>query len=67
GYDDAVAAAETAGAYGVTVSGSGPGVLAVCADDDRRGVASAMVSAFEDHGAEARAYRTRVGRGAELL
>ena len=67
GYHDAVAAAEAAGAYGVTVSGSGPGVLAVCAAEDRRTVASAMVGAFEEHGADARAYRTQVGRGAELL
>jgi homoserine kinase len=67
GYDDAVAAAEQAGAYGVTVSGSGPGVVAVCGADDRRSVASAMVGAFEEHGADARAYRTDVGRGAELL
>lgn len=67
GYDDAVAAAEAAGAHGVTVSGSGPGVVAVCDHDDRRAVASAMVDAFETHDAAARAYRTEVGSGAELL
>jgi homoserine kinase len=67
GYDDAVDAARGAGAHGVTVSGSGPGVLAVCAAEDRRDVASAMVGAFESHGANARAYRTEVGQGAELI
>ena len=67
GYDDAVAAAEAAGAYGVTVSGSGPGVLAVCPADARRDVASAMVGAFDENGASARAYRTEVGNGAELI
>jgi homoserine kinase len=67
GYDDAVAAAEEAGAYGVTVSGSGPGVLAVCPEAARRDVASAMVGAFEANGSEARAYRTWVGDGATML
>jgi homoserine kinase len=42
-------------------------VLAVCPEAARRQVASAMVGAFEDHGSEARAYRTWVGRGAEIL
>ncbi|AEN06462.1 Homoserine kinase [halophilic archaeon DL31] len=67
GYDDAVAAAEEAGAHGVTVSGSGPGVLAVCPADARRDVASAMVGAFGENGENARAYRTWVGSGAEIL
>ncbi|AWB26705.1 homoserine kinase [Halococcoides cellulosivorans] len=64
GYDAVETAAREAGATGVTVSGAGPGVLAVCRGDDQRDVAGAMVDAFEDSGVEARAYRTRVGRGA---
>ena len=67
GYDDAAAAAEEAGADGVTVSGSGPGVVAVCGADRRRAVAAAMVEAFEAHGEDARAYQTRVGGGAEFV
>lgn len=67
GYDDAAAAATEAGAHGVTVSGSGPGVLAVCPADRRRAVAAAMVDAFESHGEDARAYRTWTGSGAEFV
>ena len=67
GYDDAVEAAREAGAHGVTVSGSGPGVLAVCPPQRRRAVASAMVEAFADNGEDARAYRTWTGNGAEFV
>jgi homoserine kinase len=67
GYDDAVAAAEEAGAYGVTVSGSGPSLLAVCSPDRRRAVAAAMVEAFAENGENARAYRTWTGSGAEFV
>lgn len=67
GYEDAAAAAVDAGAYGVTVSGSGPSVLAVCAPDRRRNVAGAMVEAFEANGEKARAYRTWTGSGAEFV
>lgn len=67
GYDDVVEAAREAGALGVTVSGAGPAVLAVCLGNKRRAVASAMVDAFDDNGVSSRAYRTNVGNGAELL
>ncbi|MFB6163280.1 MAG: homoserine kinase [Halococcoides sp.] len=67
GYDAVERAAREAGATGVTVSGAGPGVLAVCQADDQRSVAGAMVEAFEECDIEARAYRTRVGRGARRL
>ncbi|MFC7046802.1 homoserine kinase [Halobacteriaceae archaeon GCM10025711] len=67
GYDDVVAAARDAGATGVTVSGAGPAVLAVCRNRDcRRDVAAGMVAAFEDHGVDAQAYQTEIGRGAEI-
>lgn len=67
GYDAACTAARDVGATGVTISGSGPGVLAVCRPDTRRVVASAMLDAFDGHGVDARAYQTRVGDGAEIL
>jgi homoserine kinase len=67
GYDDVCEAARDAGATGVTISGSGPGVLAVCPDRDRRPVASAMLDAFEAHDVDARSYQTRVGEGAQIL
>ncbi|MFC3958111.1 homoserine kinase [Halovivax cerinus] len=67
GYDEVREAARLAGATGVTVSGAGPAVLAVCREGTRRAVASAMVDAFADRGIESRAYQTNVGRGAEVV
>ncbi|MFB6128106.1 MAG: homoserine kinase [Halolamina sp.] len=67
GYDEVRSAALSAGAHGVTVSGAGPTVLAVCDPYRRRSVASAMTEAFEDVGVDARAYQTRVGHGAEVV
>ena len=67
GYDAVVDAAETAGATGVTVSGAGPAVLAVCQRAaDRRDVATAMIDAFAGAGVEARAFQTAIGRGASV-
>ncbi|WP_353634354.1 homoserine kinase [Halobacterium sp. NMX12-1] len=67
GYDAACEAAREAGATGVTVSGAGPAILAVCRDDDQRRVASALVDGFERDGVDATAYRSRVGGGARVL
>jgi len=67
GYDNVCSTARDAGATGVTISGAGPGVLAVCRDCDQRRVATAMVDAFDAHGVDARAYQTRVGEGARIL
>ncbi|WP_049921649.1 homoserine kinase [Halopiger djelfimassiliensis] len=66
GYDRVREAALEAGATGVTVSGAGPGILAVCHRSARRPVASAMVDAFDTVGIESRAYQTAVGGGATL-
>ena len=66
GYADVKAAARDAGATGVTVSGAGPSVLAACRTADRTDVAAAMLEAFADAGVDARAYQTRVGRGATV-
>ncbi|ELZ08375.1 homoserine kinase [Halovivax asiaticus JCM 14624] len=67
GYDAVSKAATAAGATGVTVSGAGPTVLAVCQDGTREAVASAMIDAFAEHGVDSRAYQTSVGRGAEVF
>ncbi|NIB99984.1 homoserine kinase [Halobacterium sp. R2-5] len=67
GYEQACEAAREAGATGVTVSGAGPAVLAVCRDTDQRDVASALVDGFEADGVDATAYRSRVGDGATIL
>jgi len=66
GYTEVREAALSAGATGVTVSGAGPGVVAACHPEDRRPIAAAMVDAFMDAGVDARAYQTRIGRGATL-
>ncbi|TYL38098.1 homoserine kinase [Natronococcus pandeyae] len=66
GYDAVREAALEAGATGVTVSGAGPGVLAVCHEPDRRAIAGAMIDAFDAAGIESRAYQTAVGEGARL-
>ncbi|MFB6173813.1 MAG: homoserine kinase [Halobacteriales archaeon] len=66
GYDAVSEAALDAGATGVTVSGAGPTVLAVCRPGRRRAVAVAMVEAFDGEGIDARAYQTSVGRGAAV-
>jgi len=67
GYDEACEAARRAGATGVTVSGSGPGVLAVCRREDRKRVAAALVEGFESVGVDATAYPTEVGAGAAFV
>jgi homoserine kinase len=66
GYEGVRDAARDAGATGVTVSGAGPAVLAVCPRGTRQAVASAMIDAFEAAGVEARAYQTEIGEGATL-
>jgi len=67
GYDEVRAAAFDAGAAGVTVSGAGPAIIAVCREGHRRGVAAAMLDAFADAGIDARAYQSRIGRGSTIL
>ncbi|MFC4988499.1 MULTISPECIES: homoserine kinase [Saliphagus] len=66
GYGDAREAALDAGATGVTVSGAGPTLLAVCREGNRRSVAGAMLDAFDARGVESRAYQTAIGEGARL-
>ena len=66
GYSNVHASASEAGATGVTISGAGPTVIAACHEGDRAAVAGAMLDAFEDQGVEARAFKTRIGRGAEV-
>ncbi|ARS90093.1 homoserine kinase [Natrarchaeobaculum aegyptiacum] len=66
GYEDVREAALEAGATGVTVSGAGPGVLAVCRRASQRAVAAAMIDAFDSAGVDSRAYQTTVGEGARL-
>ncbi|WP_277553345.1 homoserine kinase [Halobaculum limi] len=67
GYEAVREAALDAGATGVSVSGAGPSILAVCREGQRRSVAARMVEAFADAGVGARAYQTRVGEGATVF
>jgi homoserine kinase len=66
GYSGVHTSALNAGATGVTISGAGPTVIAACHEGDRQAVASAMLDAFEDKAVEARAFPTRIGRGATV-
>lgn len=54
GYEDIVASAVEAGAYGVTISGAGGAMIAI-GTGDMTPVASAMKEAYERHGMTARA------------
>ena len=67
GYDDVRAAAFDAGAAGVTVSGAGPAIIAVCGNGRRRDVAAGMLDAFAAADIDARAYQTRIGQGSTIV
>jgi len=67
GYEAARTAALDAGATGVTVSGAGPGMLATCYPGRQRAIATAMIEVFENRDVDARAFQTRVGRGATVV
>jgi homoserine kinase len=60
GYPEARAAALTAGAVGVVVSGAGPTVVAVVPLDRSRQVADALVAGYRGVGLEAVAHEARV-------
>ena len=60
GYDAAVGAALDAGAYGVTISGAGSSLVAVCAKADVEGVAEAMAVGLARNGTAARPLSARV-------
>lgn len=66
GYESVREAALQTGATGVTISGSGPAIIAVCHEQEQRAVANVMLDSFADHGVEARAYQTEIGEGAQL-
>ena len=53
GYDAVVSAAQDAGAFGATLSGSGSAMVAICRAPDAPAVAGNMQSAFAAHGHDA--------------
>ncbi|MCU4798828.1 homoserine kinase [Halobacteria archaeon HArc-gm2] len=66
GYESVREAAFDAGATGVTISGAGPAVIAACYERDQRAIGTAMLDAFDDTGADATVYQTRIGNGASI-
>lgn len=67
GYSHVRKSAIDAGAAGVTISGSGPTMLAVCRMDEREKVAQAMMQAFENNHVRSEAFITTIGKGAEII
>ncbi len=67
GYAQVRKSALEAGASGVTISGSGPTMLAVCRMDEREKIAQAMTGAFKESGVDSEAFVTTIGKGAEIL
>jgi homoserine kinase len=56
GYDAIASAAQQAGAFGATLSGSGPTLVAVAPGERASGVAAAMVSAWREAGVRAESF-----------
>lgn len=67
GFDAAVEAGRTAGAFGVTISGSGSALVAIAERGRTEAVAAAMAAAFTKHGNPARALAPAVsGKGLQV-
>lgn len=67
GYAEVKKRAIEAGAAGVTISGSGPTMIAVCGMDERDKIAQVMTAAFSESGTESEAFITTIGRGVEII
>lgn len=67
GYSHVRKSALDSGASGVTISGSGPTMIAVCRMDERENIAQAMIQAFRDNQVKSEAFITTIGKGAEIL
>jgi homoserine kinase len=67
GYAHVKKSALEAGAAGVTISGSGPTMLAVCEMGEREKIARAMVAAFTENRVKSEAFITTIGKGAEII
>jgi homoserine kinase len=60
GLEEAIEAACKAGAYGASLSGSGPTVIAFAPEGQAEKVAAAMRAAFEDRGVQAEAWALNI-------
>ena len=56
-----------AGAAGVTISGSGPTMIAVCRMNERENIAEAMSRAFSQSRIRSEAFITTIGKGIEII
>lgn len=67
GYAHVKKNAIEAGAAGVTISGSGPTMIAVCLMNERDRIAKAMTQAFSENSIRSEAFITTIGRGVEII
>jgi len=67
GYSQVRKSVLDAGAAGVTISGSGPTMIAVCRMDERKKIAQAMTQAFQENHVKSEAFITTIGKGAEII
>lgn len=67
GYAQVKQSAIEAGAEGVTISGSGPTLIAVCRMDEREKIAKAMIRAFSENRVKSEAFITTIGKGISIL
>lgn len=67
GYAQVKKSALEAGAKGVTISGSGPTMIAVCSMDDREKIAEAMIKAFSESQVKSEAFITTIGKGIAIM
>lgn len=67
GYEKVKKSAIDAGASGVTISGSGPTMIAVSRMEEREQIAKAMMDAFSENHIKSEAFITTIGKGAEIV
>lgn len=67
GYSQVKKNAIEAGAAGVTISGSGPTMIAVCSMNEREPIAKAMTQAFFKNHIKSEAFITTIGNGVDTI
>lgn len=67
GYAAVKEAALKAGAYGVTISGSGPSIIAFCPEDHKADIAENMTGKFISQGVKCESFVTRIGKGVQII
>ncbi len=67
GYAQVKKSGLEAGAAGVTISGSGPTMIAVCRMDEREKIAKAMTQAFKERLVGCEAFITTIGKGVDII